>query len=156
LQPPQIIEFIRVETLKQYLTRLLETALEQVSGLDHCNANVITTSKPEHGDYQANGVMALAKQLKINPRELAQQVVQQLELSPDPLIEHLQVAGPGFINIHLANSQLLQRGSAILQDPATSIPLAAVPDTIVVDHWRLSGASNGATGPPHHPPESRR
>ncbi|MBM4203278.1 MAG: arginine--tRNA ligase [Gammaproteobacteria bacterium] len=78
------------------------------------NPLVQTAARPEFGDYQANGIMALAKQAKRNPRELAQAVIAELD-SPD-LIDPPEVAGPGFINLRLKDSHLgaaLQSSSGI-------------------------------------------
>ena len=57
------------------------------------NAAVTVSTRPEFGDYQINGAMAAAKLLKTNPRQLAEQLVQQLDLAdiaalaaPKPLL----------------------------------------------------------------------
>lgn len=123
-----------MRTLKQHLNALVSESLAKASGCTDCNANVITASKPEFGDYQANGVMAIAKQLKSNPRDLAQQTVDQLIAIDDELIARFEIAGPGFINIHLADNQLLARANIILEQPQTLIPATEQPDTIVVDY----------------------
>lgn len=78
--------------------------------------------------------MAIAKQLKSNPRDLAQQTVDQLIAIDDELIARFEIAGPGFINIHLADNQLLARANIILEQPQTLIPATEQPDTIVVDY----------------------
>ncbi|GLS06228.1 arginine--tRNA ligase [Chitiniphilus shinanonensis] len=62
------------------------------------------SSKPEFGDYQANGVMGAAKALKTNPRELAAKVVAALQL--DGIADKVEIAGPGFINITLSSGFL--------------------------------------------------
>jgi arginyl-tRNA synthetase len=54
--------------------------------------------RPEFGHYQVNGVMGAAKKLGSNPRELAERVIGLVEL---PAAAKLEVAGPGFINVHL-------------------------------------------------------
>lgn len=64
------------------------------------------SSRPEFGDYQVNGVMGLSKQLKINGRELAKQIVERIVA--DDMIANLEVAGPGFINITLSKVYLSQ------------------------------------------------
>lgn len=64
------------------------------------------SSKPEFGDYQVNGVMALSKKLKINGRELAGQIIERVVT--DDVISKLEVAGPGFINITLSREYLSQ------------------------------------------------
>jgi arginyl-tRNA synthetase len=135
-----------METLKQSLNRLFTESLNVIArqhsaetALDddftsRINANVITASKPEFGDYQANGVMPVAKQLRSNPRALAQEVVAHVESSHPALIGKMEVAGPGFINIHLDDAHLIERASTILQEPDLLIPTAANPQTIVVDY----------------------
>ncbi len=95
---------------------------------------MITSSKREFGDYQANGVMAIAKQLNRNPIELAKHVLEYVENHEDELVEHLEVAGPGFINIFLRNSQLLGRANILLKDLDALIPKIESSQTIVVDY----------------------
>ena len=125
---------VTVITLKQHLNTLVGDCLAEVSGIGNGNANVITASKPEFGDYQANGVMAVARQLQCNPRELATRVVAALREADDPLVSSFDIAGPGFINIHLRDSALLDRAREILGEPGLLIPVAADPQTVVVDY----------------------
>lgn len=123
-----------METLKQFLNQLISQSLVALTGDNSDNANVITASKPEFGDYQANGVMAAAKKLKTNPRALAQSVVENvLSLKPE-LIGTLEVAGPGFINIQLDTAQLVRRANAILTHTDRSLPKAEPTQTVVVDY----------------------
>ncbi|MCH2323998.1 MAG: arginine--tRNA ligase [Pseudomonadales bacterium] len=123
-----------MEPIKQILSLQIESALSATTGIADCNANVITASKLEFGDYQANGVMAIAKQLKQNPRELAQSVIDQLEQDKSNLVESFEVAGPGFINIRLNLKALLSRANTALSNPDTLISTAENPQTIVVDY----------------------
>ena len=123
-----------MEPIKRILSLQIESALSVTTGIANCNANVITASKPEFGDYQANGVMAIAKQLKQNPRELAQSVIDQLEHEKSNLVESFEVAGPGFINIRLNLKALLSRANIALSNPDTLISTAENPQTIVVDY----------------------
>ncbi|PCJ26103.1 MAG: arginine--tRNA ligase [SAR86 cluster bacterium] len=123
-----------METLKQTLNNLVSTCLTEVSGIADCNANVITASRPEFGDYQANGVMSIAKQLKTNPRQLATQVAELLETQGDALIDHVDIAGPGFINIHLSSQALIERADLILNENSLLIPATLEAQTIVVDY----------------------
>lgn len=58
---------------------------------------LVPASKKEFGDYQYNGIMALAKEQKENPRELALKIVNKL--NEEQVFEKVEVAGPGFINI---------------------------------------------------------
>ena len=59
-----------------------------------------------HGDLATNLAMLLAKQLKSNPRALAEQIVSRLELDSS-LVAKTEIAGPGFINFWLADEQLI-------------------------------------------------
>ncbi|MBL4821393.1 MAG: arginine--tRNA ligase [Gammaproteobacteria bacterium] len=121
-----------MSNIRETLEVKISTALSSVAELPDSKANVIIASRSEFGDYQANGIMSVAKQLKSNPRELAQQVVEQL--GHDPLIDHYEVAGPGFINIHLSNSWLEQRSKELQNSIQSLIPQVAEPQTIVVDY----------------------
>ena len=123
-----------MNTLKHTLNQLVGEALSIVSGLADCDANVITASKPEFGDYQSNGVMSIAKKVAINPRQLASDVVEKITADANPLIAKLEIAGPGFINIHLSDTALMQRASEIYSDTRKLIPTANKADKIVVDY----------------------
>lgn len=123
-----------METLKRTLNKLVTASLCAITGDDSGNANVITASKSEFGDYQANGVMAAAKSVKTNPRVLAQSVVEHLLAQESALLGRIEVAGPGFINIHLDNSQLLKRACALLGKPELLLARTVSAQTIVVDY----------------------
>lgn len=84
-------------------------------------------ARPEFGDYQANGIMALAKQAKRNPRELAQAVIDQLDAAD--LVEPPEVAGPGFINLRITDTYI---GKALAA--AGRIDPTEHPQTVVVDY----------------------
>ena len=77
----------------------ISATMAEVTGRDDCKAIVRPTTDPKFGDYQANGVMALAKKIKTNPRKLAEQIMEKLDL--DDICEPPEVAGPGFINLRL-------------------------------------------------------
>ena len=123
-----------MNTFKHTLNQLVGEALSIVSGLADCDPNVITASKPEFGDYQSNGVMSIAKKIGTNPRQLANDVVEKLTADANPLIAKLEVAGPGFINIHLSDTALMQRASEICSDTRKLIPTTKKTDKIVVDY----------------------
>lgn len=83
-----------------------------------------SASRPEFGDYQANGVMAAAKRAGQNPREVAQAIIDAIDL--DGIASDLSVAGPGFINITLAPQ--------FIANAATSPQPSADPQRVVVDY----------------------
>jgi arginyl-tRNA synthetase len=77
----------------------MASAMNAVADKDDCIPLVRPVVDSKFGDYQANGVMALAKQMKTNPRELAEEIVKNLKIS-DICLEP-EIAGPGFINLRL-------------------------------------------------------
>jgi arginyl-tRNA synthetase len=81
------------------LEERISAAMAAVTEREDCAAIVRPATDAKFGDYQANGVMALAKQLKTNPRKLAEQVVEKLDISD--ICEQPEIAGPGFINLRL-------------------------------------------------------
>ena len=123
-----------MHTLKRTLTDFIGAELATLTGLDEVNPNVITASKPEFGDYQANGVMGLAKRLGRNPRELGTELLARLNAAANPLVSHYELAGPGFINIHLAGDALRDRANQLLVEPSLLVLPTESPQTIVVDY----------------------
>ena len=93
---------------------------------------VSPSKKPGFGDYQANGAMGAAKAMKTNPRELAGEIMRHLEL--DGIAEKVEIAGPGFINIHLAPEWLSQQLGKAADDTRLGIAPVAEPQTAVVDY----------------------
>jgi len=123
-----------MQTLKRTLTDFIGAELATLTGLDEVNPNVITASKPEFGDYQANGVMGIAKRLGRNPRELGTELLARLNAAANPLVSHYELAGPGFINIHLAGDALRDRANELLVEPRLLVLQTESPQTIVVDY----------------------
>ena len=123
-----------MHTLKRTLTDFIGAELATLTGLDEVNPNVITASKPEFGDYQANGVMGIAKKLGRNPRELGTELLARLNAAANPLVSHYELAGPGFINIHLAGDALRDRANELLVEQSLLVLPTESPQTIVVDY----------------------
>ncbi len=117
-------------TIQQLINQKVQAALAAAGVLD-APAVVQPSSKVGFGDYQANGVMGAAKALKMNPRELAQKVVDALDL--EGIAEKVEIAGPGFINIHLAPEFLARRSEAALKDARLGVTLPAK-QTVVIDY----------------------
>lgn len=120
--------------LRQQLGSAVGAALSSLCGDGEADPHIVPASRPEFGDYQANGVMAAAKRAGRDPRELARRLVERLEGRTDGLIDRLEVAGPGFVNIHLADAALLERANAALAEPERLIPKTASPQTVAVDY----------------------
>ena len=103
-----------MKSILDNLESLISAALEKAAG-QPAPAIVKPTQDERFGHYQANGVMAVAKKLKLNPRELAAQVV--AAIAPNDIIEPPEIAGPGFINLRLRPAWLAERLAAALADP---------------------------------------
>ena len=117
------------------ITESLETrisaALVRAGAPAGSPALVGPATRPEFGDYQANGVMAAAKKLKTNPRVLAARVVEDLDLKD--MAASVDIAGPGFINIQLKDEWLAEQLGSVLADPRLGVPKAA-PQKVVIDY----------------------
>ena len=88
-----------MKPLTDILEQRISQTIQSVTGLTGCPALVAVSKNPKFGDYQANGVMAAGKKLKTNPRQLAEQIVGELDLND--IIETPEIAGPGFINLRI-------------------------------------------------------
>lgn len=117
-------------TIEQLLEEKTSQAIAAVAGAA-APALVQPTANPQFGDYQANGVMAAAKARKMNPRELAQQVLAQL--NPAEVPATWEIAGPGFINFRLDPDWIGRMMLALASDPRLGIDPAARAEAIVVD-----------------------
>ena len=86
---------------RTHLAERLAAALERaLPGIAAPAPALVRPKQAEHGDYSTNVALQLAKALKRNPRDLAAAVVAAME--PSPWIERVEIAGAGFINVHLA------------------------------------------------------
>ncbi|MBW8820353.1 MAG: arginine--tRNA ligase, partial [Streptomyces sp.] len=89
--------------------------------------------RSDRADFQANGILALAKKAKANPRELATQVVAKVE-SGD-VIKDIEVSGPGFLNVTITDRAITETLAARYADTARlGVPLAEHPGTTVIDY----------------------
>ncbi|WP_312243114.1 arginine--tRNA ligase [Pantoea sp.] len=96
-----------------------------------CEPQVRQSAKAQFGDYQANGIMAVAKKLGQAPRQLAEQVLQHLDLTG--IASKVEIAGPGFINIFIDRQWLAQQVAQALTLPRLGVTPVA-PQTIVIDY----------------------
>lgn len=109
------------------LTALAKAGIEVPAGFP---VKIFAAADVRHGDYQANTAMALAKRLRMNPRELATQVVDALDV--DDLAE-LEIAGPGFINFRIKPEAWSQKVGQLINDPRLGVGCVAEPQNIIVD-----------------------
>jgi arginyl-tRNA synthetase len=132
-------------TLEAQLRAAMERALPEAAAEARragapLDPQLVPASKPEFGDFQANGALPLAKPLGRKPRDIAAAIV--AELAADPafaaLAETPQIAGPGFINLTVRPERLAAELAARLGDPRLGVPTAAEemggdPQPVIVD-----------------------
>ena len=116
------------DSVHQRLAAALSAALPQAGSADPL------LRRSDRADFQANGILALAKKEKANPRELATQVVSGVESGE--LIKDVEVSGPGFLNITLTDSAITRNLAARYADDTgrLGVPHTEQPGTTVVDY----------------------
>ncbi|HEM8554289.1 TPA: arginine--tRNA ligase [Citrobacter koseri] len=97
----------------------------------NCEPQVRQSAKVQFGDYQANGMMAVAKKLGMAPRQLAEQVLTHLDLNG--IASKVEIAGPGFINIFLDPAFLAEHVQQALASERLGVAKPAK-QTVVIDY----------------------
>ena len=116
-------------TLLQDLEARLATALASAIG-EPTSAAVTPAADLRFGDYQTNAAMVLAKQRKTNPRALAQEIIDRLDLTG---LATAEIAGPGFINFRILPQAYATKAAALLRDGKLGVPSIGKGQTVVVD-----------------------
>ena len=119
--------------LDTQLREAMQRAFPEVGVL--LDPQLAPASKPEFGDFQANGALPLAKPLKQAPRQIAGVIVEALQADPafTALCLEPQIAGPGFINLTIRPECLAAEVSARLGDPRLGVPEVHSDAAVVVD-----------------------
>ncbi|QXT62560.1 arginine--tRNA ligase [Tessaracoccus palaemonis] len=113
----------------QSLPALLDARLRALTGVD---PEMRPATKPQFGHFQSNVALRLAKQQGRPPREVAADLVAQLNI--EDLCEPLEIAGPGFINFRMRSDVLAQAVSSLLEDPNDGLNPARFPQRVVIDY----------------------
>ncbi|MEU4653267.1 arginine--tRNA ligase [Streptomyces sp. NPDC023723] len=116
------------DSVHQHLASALSATRPEAAGADPL------LRRSDRADYQANGILALAKKAKANPRELAAEVV--AHVTTGDLIADVEVSGPGFLNITIGDRAITETLAARYADDTgrLGVPLAAEPGTTVIDY----------------------
>ncbi|MCC8374369.1 arginine--tRNA ligase [Photorhabdus sp. HUG-39] len=117
--------------IQAILSEKVSQALIAAGAPADSEAHIRQSAKAQFGDYQANGVMAAAKKVGIPPRQLAEKVVNLLNLQG--IASKVEIAGPGFINIFLDKAWIAANIETALKDEKLGVT-PAKPQTIVVDY----------------------
>ncbi len=121
------------QALDTQLREAMQRAFPELDAL--LDPQLAPASKPEFGDFQANGALPLAKPLKQAPRHIAGAIVEALQADPafTALCLEPQIAGPGFINLTIRPECLAAEVSARLGDPRLGVPEVHNDSAVVVD-----------------------
>ena len=117
--------------LKSQINHVIKEAFIK-AGIELEPMSVSEASKPEFGDFQFNGAMALSKKLSKKPRDIASQILENLDLTG--ILSKAEIAGPGFINLWLNPLWLAKECHDALHDDRLGIGLRDTPIKVVVDY----------------------
>ncbi|HEY8933552.1 MAG TPA: arginine--tRNA ligase [Rariglobus sp.] len=116
-------------TFQQDLESRLAAALTAVLG-EAAAAPVTAAADLRFGDYQSNAAMVLAKQRKTNPRALATEILEKIDLAG---LATADIAGPGFLNFRIRPEAYAAKAAALLGDAKLGVPDVGQGRTVVVD-----------------------
>lgn len=121
--------------LQAELGRLAASALAQAVGSTEgapAELPVVRAGKPEFGDLQISACLQLGKPLRKPPRELA--TIVATALGAHPAIARVEVAGPGFVNLHLRDEWIAERTAALLDDERLGLRDMGRGECVVIDY----------------------
>jgi arginyl-tRNA synthetase len=101
--------------LVQELSAIAEAAFA-AEGIPESFGQVQVSDRPDLAQFQCNGALAAARQVKANPRQIAEKIAARLR--DNPIFAKVEIAGPGFINLDVADAALVERVSR----PKSAVP----------------------------------
>ena len=123
-----------MKKLLDLITRTMEEAFDEL-GFEASYARVTVSNRPDLCEFQCNGAMALAKQLKKAPIEIAEQIAGKL--SGNLLFEDVSAVKPGFLNLKISKNYLADYLKEMAQDAESGrfgCERVAKPQTIMIDY----------------------
>ena len=124
-----------MQTIKEILSARIRAAFAAAfpdADLSALNLDALPAADESFGDYQCNGAMAAAKVLRRPPRAVAEAVV--AHLPTDGLVAKAEIAGPGFINLTLADAALARHLEAVQADPLLGVPQPGAGKKLIIDY----------------------
>jgi arginyl-tRNA synthetase len=116
---------------QEVLAERVRAAVTAAFGASHAGADPLIRPS-QFADFQANVALPLAKSLGMPPRQVAEQIVAQLDLAG--ICDRVEVSGPGFINLTLASDWIAAQASGLLADERLGVGSATPAQTVVVDY----------------------
>jgi len=101
-------------------------------GMSAAFGAVQPSDRPDLAQFQCNGALAAARELKAKPRDVAQKIAARL--AADPIFAKVEIAGPGFINLDLTDAALAERAGAMARDERLGAPESGAGKTMVIDY----------------------
>lgn len=117
--------------LKEKFTRAIKTAFPQLAAAEDIAAEITQSTNEKFGHYQFNSAMKLTKLLGMPPRQIAEKVIAALD--SNALIQKVEIAGPGFVNITLNAAYVSDAVQQLLDDPHLAIEKPVHKQRIVID-----------------------
>ncbi|HGN2313061.1 TPA: arginine--tRNA ligase [Proteus mirabilis] len=117
--------------IQAFLSEKISMAMSAAGAPADSEPLVRQSAKVQFGDYQANGVMGAAKKMGIPPRQLAEKILEHLDITD--IADKVEIAGPGFINIFLSPVWVAQQAEFALANEHLNIT-KVTPETIVIDY----------------------
>jgi len=116
--------------LSAELSRVVGRAFED-AGFPGDLGSVQVSDRPDLAQFQCNGALAAAKLARANPRAVAEKIAGTLRR--DPLFAIVEIAGPGFINLDVADAQLADRAGSLAMDSRLGAPEGGRGKSLVID-----------------------
>jgi arginyl-tRNA synthetase len=123
--------FAQSNDFKTQLTTVASAAFT-AEGFDASAGRVNASDRPDLADFQCNGALAVAKQAKANPRDVAGRIV--AHFADDARLKSTDIAGPGFLNFVLSEAALSDRANALAVDPRVGAPSVASKRKVIIDY----------------------
>ncbi len=116
---------------RQIEQRIQTATLAILPDADAASVLIRPCQDSKFGDYQCNALMALAKVRKLNPRQLATDVLAKLDVAE--WCERVEIAGAGFLNFHLSKAAIATALQSAARDEHRFFRKTDHPRTIVID-----------------------
>ena len=124
-----------MQTIKEILSAQIRGAFAAAfpgADLSALNLDAIPAADESFGDYQCNDAMAAAKLLRQPPRAVAEQVAAHLPTGG--WLAKVEIAGPGFINLTLADGALARHLESVQADPLLGLPQPGAGKRLIIDY----------------------